>query len=55
MSARLAAGRSGVLRELAGLRKGEKALRGYRDAATTAPGHSRVDGARLRARELTGA
>ena len=44
VSARLAAGRSGVLRELAGLRQGAKALRGYRDGATTASARSRVDG-----------
>jgi hypothetical protein len=44
VSARLAAGRSAVLRELAGMRKGASALRGYAATATAAPAHSRVDG-----------
>jgi hypothetical protein len=44
VSARLAAGRAGVMRELAGLRKGATAVRGYRDAANTRPAHRRVDG-----------
>jgi hypothetical protein len=42
VSAQLAAARGGVLRELAGLRKGAQALRGYRSTATAAPASSRV-------------
>ena len=46
VSARLAAGRAGVMRELAGLRKGATAVRGYRDSAVGTPSASRVDAVR---------
>jgi hypothetical protein len=44
ISARLAAARGLLVREIAGLRRGASAVRGYRYAATTAPAPSRVDG-----------
>jgi hypothetical protein len=44
VSAKLAAARSDVVRELAGMRKGATALRGYRAAASTGPAGHRVDG-----------
>jgi hypothetical protein len=41
---RLATARALLLRELAGMRKGAHALRGYSAATATAPAHHRVDG-----------
>lgn len=44
IGARLVAARGLLLRELAGMRKGSHALRGYSAATATAPAHHRVDG-----------